>query len=394
MQNMLVKDKSLAFNQLHMQLSGLEDGAYCEQFLKFMSNKTNCGEMLQNVGNLPPIVNWFRGRESLPEMSGSVQEPGDDPTIEENRYKVYRYSLGENGVYKDRWNSPTVQFIMEELAERKYTGVTSDKKHIAAALATATAYKEQKFYDKASEIEDERRSLVEKGVLSNHILKSPLKQDLVQALDIYRERTKKLSDEILENCSEAAKDNIDTANKLFTYEMLSKDSEEIYVMGFNTSCCARLFGAGGGAQRASILHPDVQPLIIRDSRGEMIAMSLIYVNREKGYAVANDVEVNSRYSDKDDIRREIYNKFIEGVDAFVTEYNKEDPTRTPITKVHCGCSPNWTAINDFIKENPKGKILEAVDFSKYQYNGKGTYSGDWQKGQWIIWSKERKEHER
>lgn len=393
LQNILITNKLINVNNLHAELSGLEDGNYCEAFLKFMSNKTNCDDLVNNLESFPQIVSWFRSRQALPTLNGNVQEAGDDPTIEENRYKVYRYSLGENGVYKDRWNAPTVQFIKEELAEKKYTGITPDKKHIATALSAISAYKEQKFYDKASEIEDERRNLVEEGKLSNHILKTPLKQDLIEALDKYRERTKNLANQIVENCAEACETNVETANKLFTYEMLSKDSEEIYVMGFNTSCCARLFGAGGGAQRASILHPDVQPLVIRDSRGEMIAMSLIYVNREKGYAVANDVEVNNKYNGKDSIRREIYNKFIEGVDAFVKQYNREDPTRKPITKVHCGVSPNWTTINDFIQKNPEGEILKAVDFSNYQYNGQGTYSGDWQKRQWVIWSKEGQGHE-
>ena len=39
---------------------------------------------------------------------------------------------------------------------------------------------------------------------------------------------------------------------------------------------------------------------------------------------------------------------MQGVDAFVKQYNKENLDK-PINLVTCGVSPNWTAVNDYIR---------------------------------------------
>ena len=53
-------------------------------------------------------------------------------------------------------------------------------------------------------------------------------------------------------------------------------------------------------------------------------------------------------------RESIYHKAMQGVVAFVKEYNRENPKK-PIKKVTSGISPNWTVINDFISQNSKVK---------------------------------------
>jgi len=171
--------------------------------------------------------------------------------------------------------------------------------------------------------------------------------------------------------------------------MLAKSDVANFAMGFLTSCCATLYGAGAGAQRAMILHPDIQPLVIRDIRGRIIAFGIIYVNKEEGYAVVNDFEVNKKYEEKEEERKEIHTKAMQGVKAFVTQYNKENENN-PINIVTCGISPNWTAINDYIRKNPESEILKAPDFNDFKYAGSGYWSGDWHKEQYVIWDNNSK----
>lgn len=80
-------------------------------------------------------------------------------------------------------------------------------------------------------------------------------------------------------------------------------------------------------------------------------------------------------------------KAMEGIKAFVDEYNKENQT-APIKKVTCGTSPNWRAINKFIESNPESEILKAPNFDDFKYVGSGSWRGDWHNKQYEIYNVE------
>ena len=112
LQNIFIKDKSLKFNEMHMNLSGLRKEEYNQALLKFMCNKTNCADMLNNIKNLPRIYDWFKARTNM-EITGTHQINDGIPTIEENRFKVYHYAEREDGSHKEKWSAPTYKLIME-----------------------------------------------------------------------------------------------------------------------------------------------------------------------------------------------------------------------------------------------------------------------------------------
>ena len=127
----------------------------------------------------------------------------------------------------------------------------------------------------------------------------------------------------------------------------------------------------------------MQPVVVRNDKDEIVAYSILYINRKEGYAVLNDIEVNTKYSGQDEQLKIIYEKMRRGAIENIEEYNKT--AKIPIIKLNCGISPNWTAVNKFIKENPQSSILKAPDFDDFKYAGSGSCSGDWHKGQWTIW---------
>lgn len=190
-------------------------------------------------------------------------------------------------------------------------------------------------------------------------------------------------------------------------------------IGSFTSCCADLFGTGSGAQRAMILHPDIQPIVVRDETEYLAAQTdierdrsiktfgIIYVNRGQGYAVVNDWEMNKELADNftskdtDEVkdfkaknRKANYEAAMKGIDAFCRQYNLENPDK-PITRVHSGFSPNWKSLdstmlhtmNNMVRANPKGEKLSAPDFSEFAYlGGEGMWRGDWHEEQHEIWN--------
>ena len=375
----LVNHNEINLNELHMNLQDLKLDKFNVNFAKFVMNKNNWSDIKENLNLLARIHDWFNSRTNL-DLENNQNSLL--PTTEENRYKILVYETAENGIDRMHWRTPTIELFLKEFANNKFSGIdTSRGQEIAEFISKYNIYG-QRHFDKAKEIDKER---IESGV--KDILRKRVAQDRITSLDQYREKTRQIRNKILSDASTILSEQIEDTSSIFTYEVLSKSSPENFAMGCMTSCCATLYGAGAGAMRAMIIHPDIQPLVIRDFDNNIISFGIIYVNREQGYAVVNDFEVNKKYMGHDKKREAIYEKAIEGVKAFVKEYNLENPDK-PIRKVTSGCSPNWTAINDFIKQNPKSEILKAPNFNDFNYAGSGFWPGDWHREQYDIWHKE------
>ena len=133
--------------------------------------------------------------------------------------------------------------------------------------------------------------------------------------------------------------------------------------------------------KASIVHPDVQNLVIKNNQDKIIAKSTLYVNRKQGYAIFNNVEVKDDINDED--RKKIYGKYILAVNCFVEQYNKENPDKQ-LKQVNVGVGRN--DLIDFIEEDFNyAKIpLKAINYRDYSRNGEG-YNGDANVLQSVLW---------
>ena len=374
MQGLLNRDE-INLNELHIYLHDLKIQSFDKNFAKFVMNKNNWQDLKQNLKLVSRVYEWFNLRTNL-----DIEANQDPflPKTEEDRYKILVYETSENGIDRLHWRAPTFELLLKEFAENRLVGINDlREKEIAELISKYNIYS-QKHFDKAKEIDKER---IDKGV--KDILNKPIHQDRIKSLDDYREKTKAVRERIISDASTILSEQLEDTSSVFTYSVLSKSSVENFAMGCMTSCCATLYGAGAGAMRAMIIHPDIQPLVIRNFDNEIVSFGIIYVNREEGYAVVNNFEVNKFYKGKDEQRKAIYDKAMEGVKAFVKEYNIENPN-APIKRVTCGCSPNWKAINDFIIKHPKSEILTAPDFDDFKYAGSGSWSGDWHEQQYEI----------
>ena len=382
----LIKKQQIDLNNLHMYLHAMKFGPYNEEFMKFVVKKDNWLVIKEDMELLPRIYDWFEVRKNL-----DLTQDNDVllPTEEKNRYRVLVSSIADTGIDRQHWQVPTVENLKKEFVEVTFTGVVTKRDgEIGDELLKYPKIYQQRHFDKAKEIDEERKR---KGVTD--ILTTLPKEDKIKSLDEYQKKTQEYREQIISDSAEILHEQIEDTSSVFTYEVLEKSDVANFAMGIMTSCCATLYGAGAGAMRGMIIHPDMQPLVIRDFNNKIIAFGIIYVNREEGYAVVNDFEVNKKYEDKkgskrEEQRRAIYNKAMEGVVAFVEEYNKEYP-EIPIMKVTCGISPNWDAINGFIRKNPQSSILKAPDFSEFHYAGSsGRWPGDWHKEQYVIYNAE------
>ena len=384
--------KDIPIQNMHIYLQGMKENGVNVEFLKFISNKNNYEELVSkmqngnNEGLLTQVYEWFveRGNLELGENEDTANLT-TLPTGEENRYKVRTSDVGENGIEKTRWKRPTIDLLIKEFASKKFTGITTARdSEIAENFSGISDYR-QKHFDKAKEIDRERQ---ESGV-PDYIVGKHIGQNKTQAYREYFELTGMMRDKILKNAQEVMENQVDISNKIFTYDTLAKSDVANFSIGFMTSCCARLYGAGAGAMRGAILSKDMQPLVVKNDKDEIVAYSIMYINREQGYAVLNDIEVNKRYDGKEEELKIIYEKMRRCAVENIEEFNKR--AKVPVVKLNSGLSPNWSAVNKYIRANPQSPILKAPNFNDFKYAGSGSWAGDWHREQYTIWQLDEKE---
>jgi len=133
--------------------------------------------------------------------------------------------------------------------------------------------------------------------------------------------------------------------------------------------------------RASIIHPSIQNLVIRNKKGEIIAKSTLYINEKEGYGVFNNVEVYDYVNNKQ--LPAIYEKYLSGVNAFAQKYNELHPDN-PLKIISVGM--NLNDITRILVDNHEQTypLLEAINYGEYDIGGFG-YSGDSGEEQRTIW---------
>ena len=300
-----------------------------QEFLKFIAQ---IGEK-KNFSNLELLINLNRLH---PGMFVKVMSNFD-------KVKTYRTTLNENGVpIKLSWEDALKRFYYSE----KYYGVTNQTQDIAEVFSSKGL--SQKVYEMGVEL----RKKAEKNEVTKHILDKPIKEkSILESIEEVKNQT--------ENILMDSKILIDNLySKQFTYEMLSKYDPRNAIMGLYASCCGTITSSfyGKDIAKASLIAKDVQNLVVRDSSGEIIAKGTLYVNKDEGYAVFNDFEINQKYREyetdagryntatpaqkqKEHERDLIFDAFMRGIKAFVKEWDISHPDR-PIKIVNVGMGYN------------------------------------------------------
>ena len=256
--------------------------------------------------------------------------------------KKLRKGLDENGKpYTLTWDETLQKFS----TLTSFENVTGENEDIAQLFIESGL--DQDDFDEAAKL----RSEAVHYKVRPHILKTPLREETIC------ERVEKIK-----NSTEGELENSkELIGKLygqkFTYEMLNKYDPKNAIIGIYTSCCATLTSAFYGRRivAATMISDDVQNLVVRDASGDIVAKGTLYVNRDYGYGVFNDFEINESYkkhestskgfynvdgNNKEEIDRElIFKAFQRGIKAFVAQYDKENPNR-PLKAITVGMGYN------------------------------------------------------
>lgn len=261
----------------------------------------------------------------------------------------------------------TYDMLVEYFETEPFKNETEETKPLGNVLRRF--HKSQKAFDTAIRVINDNNSL---SIRESIISKNLLEEELYTSID-------KHINSIENNTKECVNSLIKLSND-FKYEWLKKNDYYNLVLGKLCDCCAHLEGEGIGIAIASFLHQNVQNLVIKGNNNQIVAKATIYVNPEKGYAVFNTVSINKKMNAHLD---EIYKKFKLGTDAFVKQYNLENPLN-PIKIVTVGM--NLNKLEDQIKKHhKKSKIIyESLLYGDFSYN-RSTYEGDSYACQYVVW---------
>lgn len=287
------------------------------------------------------------------------EQPGFISRVYNSFEQIKEYGRSNRG--SQNYREVTIDMCIEYLSKITFDKVDERTKDIEKELSKYT--RNQETFDTASEIRNEYLRLKANGEISDHILNKELKE---------------IRKVIIENISDIKEDLNYVIEDLFTYEFLSKYDARNFVLGKYCSCCAHLEGLGSGIVKATVINPNCQNLVINGENGEIIAKSTMYINKEQGYIVFNNVEINNNVVDKEG-KNLIYKKYMKGIEDFVKTYNEENP-ENPIHQVNVGMGRN--GLTKQLEKNHKysKEILRGIDFSFYE-----GYKGDWQDKQIVLW---------
>lgn len=338
--------KIFDFYSLHGSFESLKFSKFNKEWAEFIMNKQNLQKLVvlekEQSGYMARICNNFE----------DIKEYGRSNRGDQHYRKV------------------TIDMCKEYCSKVSFTGISTSSIDIIETIRHYT--RNQESFDNAKSIREKYLILRSQGKIKDHILEMELKE------------IEDLRENILDDVKETLENLGDVSNEKFTYEFLSKYDSRNFILGKYCSCCSHLEGVGKGIMEASILHPDCQNLVIKNSEGKIIAKSTLYINREQGYGVFNNVEINNNIRDEK-TKKIIYEKYTEAIDKFAKEYNKRNPSRK-LNQINVGMSLNDLSAQIRSKNEKSSEVLMGIDFSTYE-----GYPGDWQKEQFIVWQKENVE---
>jgi ArsR family metal-binding transcriptional regulator len=94
----------------------------------------------------------------------------------------------------------------------------------------------------------------------------------------------------------------------YTYEWSASDNPINLALGDIMDCCARLKWVGEDIMVQSMINPLIQNLIIRDEKGDIVAKSTAYYNKEEQYILFNNVEAIYDLNEKEKKNQSFLNK--------------------------------------------------------------------------------------
>lgn len=387
--------KELSNMFMLMNLSGFKKDF--SDFL-FGNGGKNFEDMLKTYKEFPKFVSTCYNE--FEEMQASnTKNKGEQKELKPTHKHFYDAYIGVEGVTENNQN-------IAKVIRRYHAGKLAQKTFNRARIINAErlGFKFEKEIEENNSKLFDALNLIEQGQYDvalekyNGLISKPnnavkdniVGVDLIEQDNLVTERFSNLNRLLDESESLSAKTlkmAADIASKQFKYEWLKKSDPMNFVLGKLCKCCSHLEGMGYGITRASIIHPSIQTMVIRDAKNQIVAKSTLFVNEKEQYAVFNNVEVNTDLNSTD--FKFIYDKYMKGVEKFAETYNKNNPNNQ-LKIITVGLSNN--DLISYLRKNnkPSNVLFKSVNYGEYGIEAEHMdHEGDSDKEQYVVYENEK-----
>ena len=310
--------------------------------------------------------NSFQNLEMINELNESIRGVLYIVIAHFDEIKSLRLRVNNRGLPVSRsWKD----CILTYTTKQKYRNIPEGFENLAKEFATKGL--NEYYFKKAVDLQKiARRDLVPHHILKKHLSEmSILEQieEIKKQTNLSLEESKNLIDE--------------TYKKQFTFEMLDKYDPKGCIIGLYVECCCTITSDLYGADIAkdSILNYDVQHLVVKDYKNNIIGKGTLYVDRYTGYGVFNNFEYNlsvlQKCKDGSMVSNKVFEALMRGVRAFVEEYDKENPDN-PIKKINVGMGYNNLAEQSRLYQKEKQKLSSPSEFRDAKKEQRILYERD------------------
>ena len=283
----------------------------------------------------------------------------------ENYKKIFELEKDHSGIISRMYNE--FRNISDTSSSNRGNG-----HHLKVTVDKCLEYFALKMFDGVNKNNIELALLLRKYYSDNDILK--IAEKIVEESKIAPRNIFTKDNDPCNDLKEDISDN-------YSYEWLPKQDYNNLILGKYCNCCAHINGVGRGIMRASMILDNCQNLVVRDENENIIAKATLYVNKDKGYAVFNTIEVSLSHHNKEE-KIKIYKAILRGTKAFLEKYNENNKDNI-IKTISVGTNRN--SIEDILNNSDHPIITpnKAINFGNYSLDGKG-YSGDWHNQRLIL----------
>lgn len=348
---------------------------YAQKVVGFIISNADTNDFFQKFNDMniegfkPEFTDFFLTYYGKDEMIAEEKLKPNFLSLCYNEFEEIQQT-NTNNHGSQRQLKATVKKFKSYFLTKKFDGVTEENNEIAQTVSRY--FDNQSAFNHAVEIDNHRKKMR----INDHILKTPLKEsDIFTEIDDYRTKISDSQRKILGNL-------VDVATNEFSFEWLAKNDPQNFILGKLCSCCSHLEGMGYGIMHASIVHPNIQNLVIRNKNGEIVAKSTLFVNKMGRYGICNNVEVRNGLSNEE--IEEVYQKYILGIHEFAKRYNQEHPL-LKLRQINVGMTNNDLTYQIDKNRTRARVLLKTANYPKYGH-GDGRYRGDSYNAQFIIWS--------
>ena len=165
---------------------------------------------------------------------------------------------------------------------------------------------------------------------------------------------------IVDNSKQTINNQTNTLKQIFSNNVLSQNSEKSFSIRLLVDNASKLYQASENKAQVSQLNDDLQNVLIESKNGNIVASVPVFVNREKGYMLIGDTNIEEKYKDNEEAKSLIVQQVSKVIKDCVNNFNAKS-IDGKIEKVIKGKAVNFNQLKQSIENGKLNEVIRNSD---------------------------------